>query len=234
MEGISVKNPLLGTYSGPWSWWHRKFPESWRIYGEPMRWDEPNFDFLAAALGELPPGLVYHPAEDSFYFKDYLHEGTYRPTSNDRVVALARKLVYESRQEASGSIKEASKLLFQCARGWMEHSKAILAVEGHFFAGEQGQRRWIERRFVEPTDKPSVILFAERCIQRKKGHVLSTPEAYKFYSEFCTNHGLHMEKKTAFQRMFAREVKNRWKLGLRNDLKVDGKAHQGWGELAVM
>jgi hypothetical protein len=190
-------------------------------------------DFLAAALGELPPGLVYHPAEDRFYFKDYLHKGAYRPTSNDRVEALARKLVTESLKEAPGSIKEASRLLFQSARGWMERSKAILAVEGHFFTGEGGHRRWIEGRFIEPTDKPSVVLFTERCIQRKKGHILSTPEAYRFYSEFCMNHSLHAEKKTAFRINFAKEVKKRWKLGLRNDLKVGGKTLQGWGELAV-
>jgi hypothetical protein len=233
MEGFSVDYHQLGGYSGPWSWWQRKIPESWRIYGEPIRWAEPNLDFLAAALGELPPGLVYHPAEDRFYFKDYLHKGAYRPTSKDRVEALARKLVVESLKEAPGSIKEASRLLFQSARGWMERSKAILAVEGHFFTGEGGHRRWIEGRFVEAPQKPSIVLFAENCIQRKKGCILSAPDAYQFYSEFCSNHGIPADKKTAFRINFAKEVKKRWKLGLRNDLKVPGKTLQGWGELAV-
>jgi hypothetical protein len=181
----------------------------------------------------MPLGLIYHPADEKFYFRDYLHANAYRPTSNHRVEALARKLVNEAVEGAPISLKEPCRPIFHSVGGWVKRAKAILAVEGQFFTGEGGHRRWIEGRFVEPTDKPSVVLFTERCIQRKKGHVLSTPEAYRFYSEFCMNHSLHAEKKTAFRINFAKEVKKRWKLGLRNDLKVGGKTLQGWGELAV-
>ena len=233
MEGISIDLNPLGSYSGPWSWWERRFPDSWGIYGAPFQWEEPNYDFLASALGELPLGLVYLPAEDRFYFKDYIHEGAYRPTSNDRIVALARKLVVESIKGAPRLVNLASKLLFQRAGEWMEHAKAILAVEEHFFNGEGGHRRWINGLFVEPLQKPSVALFAETCIQRRKGCILSAPDAYQFYSVFCSNHGIPADKKTAFRINFAKEVKKRWKLGLRNDLKVGGKTLQGWGELAV-
>jgi hypothetical protein len=62
---------------GCWDWWSKKFPESWRLFGAPVHWDEPNLDFLASALGELPLGILYFPVDAQFYFRDYAFESAY-------------------------------------------------------------------------------------------------------------------------------------------------------------
>jgi hypothetical protein len=41
-------------------------------------------------------------------------------------------------------------------------------------------------------------------------------------------------KKTIFRERFAYEVRRRWQIGLRNDLKSDGFIRQGWSELAIL
>jgi hypothetical protein len=229
-RGASKESTPQG--GGPWDWWMGKFPESWRVFGPPILWEEANLDFLASALGELPMGIIYMPAEGRFYFRDYAHAETYRPTGREKVVALAKKLVNESVEGAPKSIKELARPIFHSAGGWVERAESLLAVEGHFFTGKGGYRRWIDGRFVEPLEKPSVELFTERRIQPLKGKILSAPDAYRLYAEFCMENGLPAVKKTHFRDQFAREVKKRWKLGVRNDLKVDGRSFQGWRELA--
>ena len=218
---------------GLWGWWSQKFPESWRLYGAPVHWDEANLDFLASALGELPLGILYYPADAQFYFRDYAFESAYRPVSQEKITALAKKLVNESVHGAPLSLKEATRPLFYAAGGWVEHAKALLAVESHFFHGKHGHRRWAGARYIEAVEKPSVELFAEKRVEPRKGQVLSAPHAYQCYAEFCQENGLPAVKKTVFRVEFAREVKKRWKLGVRNDLKADGRSFQGWRELMV-
>ena len=227
-------NSLDPESGSSWTWWKRQFPVTSRIYGDPVVFGEPNLDFLAHALGEAPVGLIYYPPEGRFYFRDYLLEGAYRPTSSGKVEALLRKLVVESVKDAPITLREGSKTLFLCSGAARERGEVILAVEGHYFTGEDGPRRWENGRFIEPVEKPSVALFAETKVARKKGKILTTPEAYSGYWDFCVENKLTPVKKTVFKETFANEVRRIWQLGLRNDLKVDGYTHQGWGELAIL
>ena len=216
-----------------WSWWVDKFPQSARVYGEPVHWNEPNLDFLASALGELPFGIVFYSPEDRFYFRDYIFESAYRPTEDEKLVVLAKKLVTESVAGTTRSFRETSRTLFLSAGEWVERAKSILVVEDNFFTGDGGRRRWIEGRYVEPVDLPTVSLFAESRIVHGKGHVLPFNEAYHLYYAYCREMGFPPVRKMLFKEIFSSEAKRRWKVGLRNDLKVDGKSQQGWGGLSV-
>jgi hypothetical protein len=227
-------NSLDPESESTWTWWRSNFPLSSRIYGDPIVFGEPNLDFLSATLNESPIGLIYYPPEGRFYFRDYLFGGAYRPTSEGKVEALARKLLRESAEDSPRTSKDASKPLFLCSRGWIQQAKVIIAVEGHYFTGEEGARRWENGRFIEPVEKPSVAMFTETKVARRKGKILTTPEAYSGYWDFCLENKLSPVKKTVFKETFAYEVKRRWQLGIRNDLKVDGYTHQGWGELAIL
>jgi len=232
MEGLP--NPLTPEDGGHWGWWRENFPESHRIYGEPILFNDPNLDFLASCLNESPVGLIFYPPEGRFYFRDYLFEGAYRPTSNGKVEALVRKLIWESVQDAPKSSKEGSRALFLSSGMIRERCEEILAVEAGYFTGEEGHRRWENGRFVEPVEKPSVAMFTEAKVGRKKGKILTTPEAYSRYFDFCSENGLLPVKKTIFRERFAYEVRRRWQIGLRNDLKSDGFIRQGWSELAIL
>ena len=77
-------------------------------------------------------------------------------------------------------------------------------------------------------------MFTEAKVGRKKGKILTTPAAYSGYWDFCLENKLTPVKKTVFKETFAYEVKRRWQLGLRNDLKCNGFTHQGWMELAIL
>jgi len=216
-----------------WSWWVDKFPRSSRIYGEPVHWNEPNLDFLASALDELPFSIIFYSPEERFYFRDYIFESAYRPTEDEKLVALAKKLVTESVAGTTRSFREASRMLFLSAGEWVEQAKSILVVEDNFFTGDGGRRRWIEGHYVEPVELPTVSLFAETRIVHGKGHVLPFTEAYHLYYAYCREMGFPPVRKMLFKEIFSSEAKRRWKVGLRNDLKVDGKSQQGWGGLAV-
>jgi len=227
-------NPLDPESGSTWTWWRSNFSLSSRIYGDPIVFGEPNLDFLAATLNESPVGLIYYPPEGRFYYRDYLFENAYRPTSEGKVEALIRKLLRDSLEDSPRTLQDASKPLFLCSRGWIQQAKVIIAVEGHYFTGEEGHRRWIEGRFVEPVEKPSVAMFTEAKVGRKKGKILTTPEAYSGYWDYCLENKLSPVKKTVFKETFAYEVKRRWQLGIRNDLKCNGFTHQGWMELAIL
>ena len=207
---------------------------SWDIYGGPFVLDEANYDFLASCLNESGVGLIYYPPETQFYFRDYLHENCYRPTSDGRVEALIRKLVYDSSMDAPSDVKNGLKTLLKGAGMTMERSKIINAVESCYFVGEEGHKRWMDGKFVEPVEKPSVTLFAESRITRRKGQILTNGDAYRFYYAFCHESGLPPVKKTLFIDRFTQEVRKKWKIGVRNDLKVEGRCCSGWGELAVV
>ena len=228
-----MEGARLDTYDGPWVFWKNNFPESWRIYGEPILFDAPNIEFLGSTLGELV-GLVFYPEEGTFYFPDYLHVGAYRPTSPQRVEALFKKVVRDSMEEASKSLKEGSRTLFFASGVVREGAEKILAVETSFFEGENGHKRMVNGTIVEPVQPPSVELFAESKVGRKKGQILTAPEAYSRYFDFCSENGLLPVKKTIFRERFAYEVRRRWQIGLRNDLKSDGFIRQGWNELAIL
>ena len=224
----------LITESGPWSWWQCRFPESWRVYGRTMEFGEINTDFLACTLGELPLGLIYYPPEGVFYFRDYLFKDALRPTREEKVSALFRKVVRESTLDAPRSHEEAAGALFQHSDMVVSRAKTILAAEAHIFSGIDGEMRYMEGKFIEPVEKPTVEMFVAERVTRKKGQILTTPLAYQFYYAFCREVGLPPVKKTIFTDRFAQEVRKKWRIGVRNDLKVDGRTHQGWGELAVL
>ena len=220
--------------TSPWSWWKSEFPTSWRIYGPPFLFGEINYDFLACTLGEMPLGLIYYPPEGMFYFRDYLFENAYRPTKEEKVSALFRKLVREASEDSPRSLQDPLKALFQHSGMVTARSKTILAVEAVYFSGIGANRRYLEGKFLEPDEPSSVGLFAEAKVGRKKGKILTTPEAYSGYWDFCLENKLSPVKKTVFKETFAYEVKRRWQLGIRNDLKCNGFTHQGWMELAIL
>ena len=104
---------MIESPSSFWSWWLKKFPHSAYIYGHPVHWNEPNLDFLASALGELPFGIIYYAPEDRFYFRDYVFESAYRPTSPVKLTVVGKKLVNESVVGATRPQIEAAKMLFE-------------------------------------------------------------------------------------------------------------------------
>jgi hypothetical protein len=227
-------NFLEPEVGGKWDYWQRCFPISLRIYGSPILLGDVNLDFLANCLNESPAKLIYYPIEERFYFRDYLFENAYRPTSEGKVSALVRKLVRDSVEDSPRSLQNGVKAILPLADMATSRARTILAVESHYFVGEDGERRWENGKFIEPVEKPTIEMFIAERVTRKKGQVLTTPLAYQFYYAFCREVGLPPVKKTIFTDRFAQEVKKKWKLGVRNDLKVDGRTHQGWGELAVM
>jgi hypothetical protein len=224
----------LGNEADPWVWWRSNFQKSWRVSGPPLLFGSPNLDFLAGALGELPLGLIFSKEEVGFFYKEFALDGVYVPTPSGRVESLARKVVLDSLRNGPRSFQKAQEQLYGAARGVRERAEVILAVEDGFFRGEGGERRFINGEIVEPLEKPSVAMFAETKVARKRGAMLPTGEAYSKYFDFCRMSGLEPVKKTVFRERFATEVRRRWGQGVRNDLKVDGSSHQGWSELAIL
>ena len=230
---VAPEFPMIPETS-PWSWWGSRFPESWRVYGRPMEFGRINTDFLACTLGELPLGLIYYPPEGVFYFRDYLFKDALRPTREEKVSALFRKVVRESTLDAPRSHEEAAGALFQHSDMVVARAKTILAAEAHIFSGIDGEMRYMEGKFIHPDEPSSVCLFAETKLVRKRGKVLPVAQAYSCYFDFCRELKLSPVEKGVFKRMLGEDVRKKWHLGVRNDLKVDGFCRQGWSDLAVL
>ena len=169
-----------------------------------------------------------------FYFRDYLFENAYRPTKEEKVSALFRKLVREASEDSPRSLQDPLKALFQHSGMVTARSKTILAVEAVYFSGIGANRRYLEGKFLEPDEPSSVGLFAEAKLVRKRGKVLPVALAYSHYFDFCRDNRLAPVKKSIFKEMMSEDVRKKWHLGVRNDLKVDGFSQQGWSDLAVL
>jgi hypothetical protein len=209
-------------------WWKARFPESVSCYGPAFISRVPNIDMLAASLGESPAGVVYSSSQAGFFFNDY-SVNAYRPVSEGRLCALVRRIALEACGNASRPGGEMLLEIRVLSEAVVATAKTILEVEGNFFKGQGGHRRYLEGGYIEPVETPLCRKFLDEQIVRVDRSVLKLGDAYHRYYEFCSNHSVDALPKHSFRKSFNHETKSRFGVGIRNDLRSStGGMFQGW------
>lgn len=213
------------------AWFEQNYPVTYRRFGPPVQlvWGA-NHDTVASCLREGATRLVYHGAEDRFYYWDD-GRGAYCPVEpEERILALVRTML----RRASEGMNRTEKVVWfgvwneRAIDGVLDAARALLAVDHTFFHGESAHRRFVDGKLIEPTTVESHQMFAEQIVQRDDDALLTVPEAWEGYWRFCSMHRLPPLRRTTFREKFRGETISRFGIGLRHDLKIGEKTAQGW------
>lgn len=201
---------------------------------------ELNIDFFAHAIGgdrRMAHKVVFYAFEETFYFFEPRLDA-YCPTSEEKLEALLSNYLVRCAQDC-GWLVEIRPLFSEfrehnLLKKVIKRAKALLAADQSFFTGEKGERRLVDGKIVNPTDKPSYALFVERTLVRKSGSAFTVTDAFSRYFQFCQVQSLPPFTRAEFKALVAEVIREQFQLGLRRDLVVDesGKQQEGWQGLA--
>jgi hypothetical protein len=233
----------------PNAWFAVRFPEQTEKFGPAFleaRYEdedglkrfipvELNTDFFAAVLGgsrSLGHQMVWWEPEATFYFQDYRVDA-FCPTSPTKVELLLSNFLIRCSQEM-GSLVDIRPLVTtfrkpDVLRSVVEKAKALLAADVTFFQGEQGHRRLVDGRMIDPTAKPSYEIFVEKNLIREDRATLTVTDAFHRYYSFCKAQQMAPLTRQEFKSLIIEVVREQFSLGLRHDVPgTSGKQVEGW------
>jgi hypothetical protein len=235
--------------SDPNAWFAAKYPEQTEKFGPAFleaRYEdvdglkrfipvELNTDFFAAILGgdrSLGHQVVWYEPEATFYFLDY-RVAAFCPTTPAKLELLLSNFLIRCSQEMGGLVDIRPLVTtFRKAEVFesiVKKAKALLAADVTFFQGEQGHRRLVEGRIIEPTAKPSYEIFVEKNLIREDRATLTVTDAFHRYYAFCKTHQMLPLSRQEFKSLITEVVREQFSLGLRHDVPGStGKQVEGW------
>ena len=105
----------------------------------------------------------------------------------------------------------------------------MLQCDGTFFTGENGHRRFVDGRYIEPTDEPSYRQFVQKSLVASPEGRLTVPDAFHRYYQFCSDNQLQPLTRNDFKFMVAEVIREEFNVGLRHDIiGKNGKQGHGW------
>ena len=111
----------------------------------------------------------------------------------------------------------------------VDKAKAVLEADRLFFQGKDGQRRYIDGKYIEPNEEPSYRVFVKKAIVREPKATVSLQDAFHRYFEFCRDHQMQPLTRQEFKGMVAEVIREELNLGLRHDVPGEnGKQRHGW------
>jgi hypothetical protein len=233
----------------PNKWFADKFPEQAQQYGAAFlegTWTDSdglkrfipaylNEDFFAALLqGDKRLGhhIVYFAPEDTFYFFDYRVDA-YCPTTEEKLKLLLSNYLVRCSQEC-GALVDITNLVVKFRKDDVLESiiakaKAVLEADRLFFQGNDGQRRYVDGKYIEPNEKPSYQLFVKKTIVREPEGKVTVADAFHRYYEFCKLQGQQPLTRQEFKHLVAEMIREQFNIGLRHDVLTEsGKQSHGW------
>lgn len=233
----------------PNQWFADKFPEQVGRYGPAFMegaWNDTdglkhfipaylNEDFFAAILGgdkSLGHQVVWYPPEETFYFFDYRVDA-FCPTTEAKLKLLLSNYLVRCSQDCR-SLVDITNLVVrfrqdECLQRIVDEAKAVLEADRLFFQGTNGQRRFIDGKYIEPNDEPAYRQFVKRVIVREPEGKITVADAFHRYYEFCRSQGQHPLTRQEFKQLVAEVIREEFNVGLRHDVPTEtGKAGHGW------
>ena len=214
--------------------WYDCYPNSLRQHGPPLLSNNSiNHDMLGSMLGEASFSLRYNPAEELFYFCDYSRELAYRPTTDGRIESAYRAMIWKASEKGLQSSIKPLLAFRNESRRVVASAKELLAVEPSFFMGEQGERRFVDGRYIEPEVVPTYSKFAEEVIVPRKGESLTVTEANDAYGRYCSVKSTPPVRPKMFNEGLKREIAGRFGITQRHDIHKAGKVAKGWSGIGL-
>ena len=244
MPGASLE----GT-NDPNKWWADKFPEQTAQYGPAFmegtftdadglkRWlpAHMNEDVFAAILGgdqRLGHRVVYCPHEETFYFYDYRVDA-FCPTTEEKLKLLLSNYLIRCSQDC-GALVDITNLVVQFRKpdalsSVIEKAKAVLEADKSFFEGEDGHKRMIDGKILDPSDPPPHELFIKHSIVPEPTGTITLTDCYHKYYRWCRDIGTIPPTRVEFQSIVADAIRSAFNIGLRHDVPgPNGKQANGW------
>ena len=185
----------------PNSYFTERFPEAVEKYGAAFMvgsWTDPfqqthilpvhlNTDFFAGVLGgdsRLGHQVVYHSQENRFYFYDPMIDAFVPTTEAKLQLLLSNTLVKCS--SACGRLVDIRPIVevFRSQKtlnSVIERAKAMLQADASFFHGKDGNRRYVDGKYLEPTDELSYRLFVKETITPDPEASVAVSDAFTRY-----------------------------------------------------
>ena len=252
IQGLRLRMPggeVVESTNDPNRWYAGKFPEQAKQYGPAFMegtWTDAdglkrfvpaylNDDFFAAILGgdkELGHQVVWYPPEEKFYFFDYRVDA-FCPTTEEKLKLLLSNYLVRCSQEC-GCLVDITNLVVkfrqdELLRRIVDKAKAVLEVDRLFFQGKDGQRRFIDGKYIEPNDEPSYRAFVKKAIVREPKSTVSLQDAFHRYYDFCRDQQMQPLTRQEFKGLVAEVIREEFNLGLRHDVPGEnGKQRHGW------
>ena len=111
----------------------------------------------------------------------------------------------------------------------MDKAKAVLEADRLFFQGRNGQRRFIDGKYIEPDEEPSYRVFVKKTIVREQDATVTLQDAFHTYYRFCRDQQMQPLTRQEFKGLIAEVIREEFNIGLRHDVPAEnGKQRHGW------
>ena len=239
----------------PNSYFAERFPEAVDKYGAAFMvgsWTDPfqqthiipvhlNIDFFAGVLGGSPQlghKVVYFQPEGCFFFFDPM-VGAYVPTTEEKLQILLSNILVKC-SSACGRLVDIRPIVEafrsqNTLNSVIQRAKAMLQADSSFFMGKDGNRRYVDGRYIEPTDELSYRLFVKETITPDPCASVTVPEAFTRYVVFCARNHLSALQRSQFKALVADVIREQYHLGIRHDIDNGrGQTTHGWRGLSLI
>lgn len=201
--------------------------------------DSINEDLFAAILGgdrRLGHQVVWSAEENTFYYYDF-RKGAFCQTTEEKLNLLTSNWLIRCSQmchdlSARGVLKLRNPQSF---RAVISTAKAMLMADDLFFRGNNGHRRFIQGKYLEPDAIPAYKLFVKKALVRDpKGHV-TVGDAFAVYTRFCDNIHTKPLTRAEFKDLVKEAIREEYQISLRHDVidRSSGKQGHGWRGINV-
>jgi hypothetical protein len=239
----------------PNSYFAERFPEAVERYGAAFMvgsWTDPfqqthlipvhlNIDFFSGVLAGdslLGHQTVFHSQEKRFYFYDPMVDA-YVPTTEAKLELLLSNEIIRCSQACS-RLTDIRPLVETFRKptvlnSVIQRAKAMLQADTSFFMGKDGHRRFVDGRYIKPTDELSYRLFVKETITPDPDASVTVPAAFDRYMVFCAKNHMSALQRTEFKALVADVIREQYHLGIRHDIDNGrGQTTHGWRGLSLV
>jgi hypothetical protein len=179
--------------------------------------------------------LIERPVSESsssFYFFDYRVDA-FCPTTEEKLKLLLSNYLIRCSQDCGGLV-DISNLVVKFRQDdvlqrIVNKAKALLEADRLFFQGKEGQRRFIDGKYIEPDEEPGYRQFVKKTIVREPEATVTLQDAFHRYYRFCREQQMQPLTRQEFKGLIAEVIREEFNLGLRHDVPGgDGKQRHGW------
>ena len=233
----------------PNGWFLEKFPDAVEKYGPAFMeatWIDQHFqknvipahlniDFFAGVLGGSPQlghKVVYFQPEGIFFFYDPMVDA-YVPTTEAKLQLLLSNILVKC-SSACGRLVDIRPIVevFRSQKtlnSVIQRAKAMLQADTGFFQGKDGNRRYVDSRYIEPNEEPSYRQFVHKALVAHPDGKVTLPDAFHRYYRFCADNHLQPLTRSEFKHLVSEVIREEFNIGLRHDVPgISGKHNHGW------
>jgi len=199
-----------------------------------------NEDLFASIIGDpsLGHSVVFYNREAQFYFLDPFVDA-YCPTSSEKVCLLLSNYLIRVAQSCSRlvNVRPLVETFRSSARlsAVIDRAKVLLEADSSFFTGKYGNRRFVDGRYIGPTDVATHRYFVAECIEVDSNASVTVPDAFQRYRVFCDQNKLIALQRSEFKALVGEVIREQFHLGVRHDLDNGrGQVAQGWKGLCLV